>query len=110
MGLMRVTHETLPEWHSTKKWCSSVSKNIYILKDFKCMWESVMMVISITVRAMMEVVAVVVQMMEAVLGMVVVREVVGRVVGMGRRHNINASMNYMVTCVNACVSTCFGIG
>src|SRR5277367_4561812 len=101
MGLMCTVHETLPAWHSTKKWCSSVSKNIYILKDFKCMWESVMMSISITARVMMEevvmVVMVVVEMVEAVVVMMVVMEVVGMV---GHRYNVNDSLNNMVTCVN----------
>src|SRR5277367_3037214 len=106
MGLMCTVHETLPAWHSTKKWCSSVSKNIYILKDFKCMWESVMMAISIMVRVMMEeVVMVVVEVMEAVVVMVGMV-----VVGMDRRYNVHNSLNYMVTCVNAWARTCVSIG
>src|SRR5277367_3193149 len=89
MGLLS-NHETLSTWHSTKKWCSSVSKNICNSKDFKCMWESVMMVISITVQVMMEVV----EMMAAVVMVVVMMEVVMRL----WLNNVGVSMNSILPC------------
>src|SRR5277367_2192193 len=88
MGLLS-SHVTLTAWHSTKKWCSLVSKNICSSKDFKCMWESVMMVILITVQVMMEVV----EMMATVV-MVVVMEVVTRV-GL---NNVGVSLNSILPC------------
>ena len=85
MGL-HSNHETLSTWHSTKKWCSLVSKNIYNSKGFKCMWESGMMVILITVQVM--------EMMAMMVMMVVMMEVVTRV---GLK-NVGSSMTSIRQC------------